>query len=515
MRVPARALLASTAAAVIALTLLPGQSAVGRVPLEDAAAPMVTGTLPASDQQPEPSPVSPRADDRPDIVVIATDDQSANLMAVMKKTRALLGGHGITFDNAHSTTPTCCPARATLLTGEAAGQTGVWTNWTPYGGWETFHANGAEDRTFVRKLDDAGYTTALLGRYLNGYAIPEAREEYAGTVDFVPDGWDSWHAFALPPNAPPGARHQAYFDYWLMNSTDAGRSVDYSYQGTSPRFYSTDYLAARATSLIRNTPKGDPLFILYAPFAPHGPYTAAPRHRDATLPKVPVPGYNDVRGKPEWIRERQRLSPQAGPNLVRKQQRTLLAVDDAVADIVRTLRTKDRLDNTLIIFTSDNGLAQGQFRLVGTKNWPYVTAVPLIVRWDAGLKDRPALKGSTDSRIASLSDIASTVLSAAGLPHPSGESLDLLDRSQSRSDLLIGAWRNRGENSRMPAYCGLRNERWMYVRYSEGTEELYQIARDPGMVVNLATDPASQPTLIRFRTATRAQCVPTPPGFAW
>ena len=105
--------------------------------------------------------------------------------------------------------------------------------------------------------------------------------------------------------------------------------------------------------------------------------------------------------------------------------------------------------------------------------------------------------------------------SAAGLQHDGEESLDLLDRSQARPALLIGAWRNRGENSRMPAYCGIRNERWTYVRYAEGTEELYQIARDPAMLRNLASDPSSQPTLRRLRALTRDQCVPTPPGFAW
>lgn len=509
MRIPARVVLASVAAVVVGLgPITAGPPASAFIP------PGIPGPVALESARPG-SASQPRADERPNIVVVVTDDQSANLMKVMTKTRALLGGHGITFDNAHSTTPTCCPARATLLTGEPAGQTGVWTNWTPYGGWEVFHQAGAEDRTFVRKLDNAGYTTALIGRYLNGYAIPAAREEYAGDVDYVPQGWDVWHSFALPPNPPPGARHQAYFDYWLMNSTDGGREVDYSYQGTSPRFYSTDYLAARATSLIRTTPREDPLFILYAPFAPHGPYTAAPRHRNAKVPQVRVPGYNDVAGKPAWIRERRPLSPQAGPNLVRKQQRTLLAVDDAVASIVRTLRSTDRLDNTLILFTSDNGLAQGQFRLVGTKNWPYVTAVPFIVRWDARVKQDRLLAGSTDNRLVSLSDVASTVLSAAGLQHDGEESLDLLDRSQARPDLLIGAWRNRGENSRMPAYCGIRNERWTYVRYAGGTEELYQIARDPAMLRNLASDPSSQPTLRRLRALTRDQCVPTPPGFAW
>jgi arylsulfatase A-like enzyme len=509
MRVPARIVLASMVALMVGLIpMTVGQTAQAIIPPDIPGAAAQTSAR-------ESSATKPRADERPNIIVIVTDDQSANLMAVMTKTRALLGGHGITFDNAHATTPTCCPARATLLTGEPAGQTGVWTNWTPYGGWEVFHQGGAEDRTFVRKLDEAGYTTALVGRYLNGYAIPTAREEYAGTVDYVPQGWDVWHSFALPPNPPPGARHQAYFDYWLMNSTNGGRDVDYSYQGTSPRFYSTDYLAARATSLIRTTPREDPLFILYAPVAPHGPYTAAPRHRKERLPQVPVPGYNQVAGKPEWIRERSPLAPQAGPNLVRKQQRTLLAVDDAVASIVRTLRSTDRLDNTLFIFTSDNGLAQGQFRLIDSKNWPYVTAVPFIVRWDARVKKDGALAGSTDNRLVSLSDVASTVLSAAGLPHDREESLDLLDHSEARPELLIGAWRNRGENSRMPAYCGIRNERWMYVRYAEGTEELYQIGRDPGMLRNLASDDSSKPTLHRLRAMTRDQCVPTPPGFAW
>ena len=455
-----------------------------------------------------------RADKAPDIVVILTDDQGLGLMGAMPRTQSLIGDRGITFTNAHSATPTCCPARATLLTGHLAGKTGVWTNWPPEGGWEAFKGNGMEEQTFVRELDEAGYTTALVGKYLNGYSDPKARERLTGDEDYIPEGWDIWHAFSTPPSDPKGD-HQAYYDYWLMNRESPSAAVEYTYQGKDPASYSTDYLGKQVIDIIKGTPRSEPLFVLYTPYSPHAPFDAAPRHKAARVPEVTVDGYNDVRGKPPWVAQRKKLPPAAGAKLAKKQQRTLLATDEVVEGIVTALRREGRLDNTLLIFASDNGLALGQFRLLDTKNYPYFTGVPFMLRWDAGLASQPQLRGKKDSRIVSLSDVAATALTAAGLPSASDQSLNLMDPLATRPELTVAAWRNRGAGSPMPAYCGTRTTRWLYIRYATGFEELYHLVRDPGMVTNLAKDQSHGRTLRDLRERTRTSCVPAPPGFRW
>src|SRR5215212_10340036 len=201
---------------------------------------------------------------RPNLIIILTDDQDLSSLAYMPKTLELLGAQGMTFRNYFVPLSLCCPSRATLLTGLYAHNHKVYTNFPPDGGFERFAAQGHEEKTLATALHDAGYRTALLGKYLNGY--PKATDP-----SYVPPGWDEWDA--LVAEAPAGG---GYIDYALNEN---GRRVGY---GSEPEDYSTNVLSAKATDFIARTTAADQPFFLYlAPFAPHAPSIPATRHAEA------------------------------------------------------------------------------------------------------------------------------------------------------------------------------------------------------------------------------------------
>ena len=124
----------------------------------------------------------------PNIVFILLDDLDELTMPywdALPQTAALLRDRGIRFENAFAPTPICCPARSSILTGKYGHNTGVLTNGGDQGGWETFVRNGNEQRTLAVYLQQAGYQTALVGKYLNGIENAPA---------YVPPGWSEWHA---------------------------------------------------------------------------------------------------------------------------------------------------------------------------------------------------------------------------------------------------------------------------------------------------------------------------------
>ena len=170
----------------------------------------------------------------------------------------------MTFDRSFVVNPLCCPSRATILTGRWSGDTGVWYNSPPNGGFATFHESGGEANTIATTLHAAGYATAFDGKYLNGYSTLFA--------DWVPPGWDD-----ACPGAGRGRPGQlgGYYDYEL---SDEGVLTT---RGSGPADYSTDVLAGDATTFIRTTPEGQPLFL---EFAPRAPPRRPRRPRDTPMP---------------------------------------------------------------------------------------------------------------------------------------------------------------------------------------------------------------------------------------
>src|SRR6185503_16482028 len=237
---------------------------------------------------------------RPNLVLVLTDDQTLESLRVMPQTRHLVGDAGTTFANAFVSYPLCCPSRATLLTGQYAHNHGVRGNNPPGGGVGALDA----DETLPVWLQRAGYYTAHVGKYLNGYGESVPPD--------VPPGWSRWLALVDPST-------YTYYDYAL---SDGGALV---HHGSAPEDYQTDVLAAAAEEVIRARAGHGPFFLSVAPVAPHlersderakgTPPRPAPRHAgrfaDEPLPAKASFDEADVADKPASVRRLPRLKPAA------------------------------------------------------------------------------------------------------------------------------------------------------------------------------------------------------------
>jgi N-acetylglucosamine-6-sulfatase len=420
-----------------------------------------------------------QAQAKPNILVLMTDDQTVESMRVMTNVNALLARQGTTFVNNFVSFPLCCPSRSTYITGQYAHNHTVMGNAPPAGGYDKLaptHAN-----TLPAWLQRAGYTTVHLGKYLNGYGQARPLE--------VPAGWTEWYGSTDPST-------YRYYNYTLNEN---GRLVTY---GTGAANYQTDVYDRKAVELVRRlAPSEKPFFLSVAFLAPHsgGPRDAddpgnqatpspAPRHRNAfanqPLPTPPSLNEADVSDKPAAIRNR-RLIPTARLNGIREnyQQRleSLLAVDEAVRDIVSALTATGELDRTLIIFTSDNGFFHGEHRVPDGKVLVYEPSVrvPLILRGPG------VPRGAQRTNLVANVDLASTILDAAnGQAGRRQDGRSLLpfasDRlKQSGRDILLET----------PSYSAIRTPRYEFVQYSTGEQELYDLVADPNQLTSLHADP--------------------------
>ncbi len=428
---------------------------------------------------------------RPNIVVVLTDDQRWDTLATMPTVQRELVQKGVTFANSFVVNPLCCPSRASFLTGRYSHSTGVYDNVPPYGA-AAFDARS----TLATWLARVGYRTGYVGKYLN---------RHPGST--VPPGWHRW---VMIPSA--------YFDYSLWAD---GVPVKFADDDAS---YSTDVLTRAAVSFIQSS--SEPFFLVYAPFAPHAPATPAPRHAEGFADITPwrAASHNeaDVFDKPRWLQNRRVLTEadeQAADAFRRSQLASLLAVDEGVGEILAAVGASARLANTIVVYTSDNGLLWGEHRLWNRKVAAFEESirVPLVVRHDA-LVPRPRI----ETRLVTNIDLAPTLAELAGAraPRVDGASLVPLLRGAPwptppwRRSFLIEHLRGvEGASVAMPTYCAVRGERWKYVRYKTREEELYDLAADPDELDNRAGDGAYLPKLFALRSHMKELCDPPPPGF--
>ncbi|MET7767174.1 sulfatase-like hydrolase/transferase [Nocardia sp. NPDC005366] len=440
-------------------------------------------------------------DGRPNIVMILADDldtTSTPVWQAMPRTAALIRDRGMEFTDGFAPMPICCAARASILTGEYGHNTGVLTNAGEVGGFEAFRDNGNESHTIATYLHDAGYRTGMAGKYLNGLEHDPGH---------IPPGWDDWNA---------GVNNFLYAGYnYTLNEN--GAFVKY---GVAPRDYQTDVIRDKSVRFITDAAaSGRPFFWYAASTAPHFPIPPAPRHLAETVPTAAPrsPNYQepDVSDKPEWLIDTAdvRAATIAATNDVDYTNRlgSLKALDEMVAAIVDTLAATGSLDNTYLIFTSDNGYSLGAHRLT-QKMAPYEESVrvPLAV---AGPGIRP---GTTDAFALSI-DLAPTILGWAAIPRPArmdGRSLDRPlagDTAGWRTD-FTAEYGGAGASGRdgiaqeqipgtdtpaiyafdMPSWIGIRNKRYLYVRWYERERpladreyELYDLTADPYQLTNL------------------------------
>jgi N-acetylglucosamine-6-sulfatase len=428
----------------------------------------------------------------PNVVFVLTDDQRWDTLFAMPTVQREIAGRGVTFVNAFAVNPLCCPSRASFLTGQYSHSTGVYDNVPPYGGATSFR----DSSTVATWLQGAGYRTAYVGKYLNGYA---------GT--WIPFGWNRWVGY-----------QGGYYDYTLNID---GLPL---YFGTDPEQYSTDVLAREAVSFVESTT--GPFFLVLAPYAPHSPMRPAPRHADAFsgVERWRPSSYNeeDVADKPSWLSSWPRLGgPEetATDELRRKQLASLLAVDEAVRRIIDTLAASGRLADTMIVFTSDNGLLWGEHRLRNRKVSAFEESIriPLVVRYDPFLTD-----GRVETRLVTNLDLAPTFAELAGATASGVEGRSLVPLL-ARPSFAAPAWREsfliehlQGASTasrEVPTYCAVRRARYKYVLYGTREEELYDLRSDPGELTNRAVDPAYRGIRSLLRTDLKELCKPPPPGY--
>jgi N-acetylglucosamine-6-sulfatase len=404
--------------------------------------------------------------ERPNVLVVVTDDQELGaLQHALPYLDSEPGGHWVRFENAVVNTALCCPSRATLFTGQYSHHHGVINN--------SLGERLDDTSTVATWLDDAGYRTGLVGKYLNLYPFPQR-----GPV--VPPGWDSWVAFN---------RKLAYKDFDTIN----GAGIVVRHQTG----YSTDVMTKFARRFVKE-PSPDPFFLYLAYYAPHEPGTPAKRHKGALkgLRFDRPPNFNeaDVDDKPAWVHDLPLLSPEEARELNKDRRRgyeSLLSVDEGIAQLFELLDDAGTLDDTVVIFMSDNGFVWGEHRYTG-KNCAYEEChrVPLLVRYPDG----PAGTRTIDDLISNV-DIAPTLADLAGTapatPVDGSSLVPVLEGASpvSRDGVLIER-RGFTPAGKPPSYWGVRTSTHKWVEYDNGERELYDLVADPYELDNLAgTDP--------------------------
>lgn len=386
---------------------------------------------------------------------------------------------GAWMENAFVTTSICCPSRATFLTGTYANRHGVIDN-------ETSEYNPEVTPPLTRYLQEAGYTTAMVGKWHMGHS----------------------------------AQPRPYFDYWLsFKGQGVYNDPLFNINGKNIRFegYTTDLLTDKAIAFIEKQPVGKPYFCMLSHKAVHEPFKPAPRHRNAfgadTVDPEPASWAEDFADKPAWQR-RQRsrdvrwhyrtrdLETENLPGRIEeepwerkakyvRQLRCAAAVDDGIGRIMEVLRARGTLDNTLIVFTSDNGYFHLEHRR-WDKRLAYEESlrIPMIVVYPGKIEP-----GSTVSQLVTNADFAPTVLAYAGLPVPplmQGADMRPLfeqDDPPWRDSVFYEYWKELVHA--IPTMTAVRTERHKLITYPEidDIDELFDLQQDPHEMNNLVMDP--------------------------
>lgn len=407
------------------------------------------------------------SDPRPNIIVIVTDDQRADSLRYMYATKRIFQRGGTTFTNAFATTPLCCPSRASILTGRYAHNHGVRTQQQA----DAPAAEAAEEMMIQKDLRASGYTTALFGKFLNNWDLKRN-----------PEHLDEWAIFS----------HSAPFGY---------RGGTWNINGKTKEIfrYSTTYLRDRAQKFIKAREDNDrrPWFMYIAPAAPHRPFETERRYRRAPVdawPGNPAVFEEDRTDKPLWVQQRSKQLAK-GVSTRKKQMRTLMSVDDLVAQLPKTLDRFNETRRTLLIYLSDNGYFWSEHGL-GTKKWPYLPSVkiPLMMAWPGTID-----AGVVDERLVANIDVAPTIAEVAGVNLQGADGRSLLS-SQDRSRLLLEYFPPDALNP--PEWASTITHNFQYIEYYDPQglllqREYYDLVADPWQLVNLLgdTDPTNDPSL--------------------
>lgn len=404
------------------------------------------------------------------IVLILSDDQSYDSLARMPFVSQL---SWYRFSNAYINNATCCPSRATILSGQWSHHTGVEST----GGAPAFH----DHSTLATWLHDAGYRTGLFGKYHLG-AVNEG-DILANR--YIPPGWDEWHAWHGV------ADQNAYYDYTLNENHDL---VTY---GSAPEDYSTDVLARKAVDFINQADGRRPFFLYFAPRGPHNPWTPAPRHVGANNATeiAETPNYNegDMSDKPAFWQNLPLVRPFNTDTAERKEYDTILSVDDAARSIVEAVQQKGLMQDTVIVYMTDNAYSFGQHRYLGKVcAYDECNKTPFLIWYPRGAP-------RTVTQLVSNADLAPTFAALAGIDP--GAPVDGHNFLPLITQAAVPDWPNvvllRGYNGlnerdgEVPEFWGIRTVRYKYIEtVRTGETELYDMNADPYELQSLANDPA-------------------------
>ena len=455
-----------------------------------------------------------QSDTRPNIIVIMTDDQDdMGSMSIMTKTKSLLADKGVTFKNSFVDNAVCCPSRATFITGQYSHNHSILDIEPPLGGYGKLHPTA--QNTLPVWLQQSGYHTALIGKYLNGYGT-----EIPGTT--VPPGWHFWN----------GLVDKSTYKYYNYTISENGTLHTY---GNSLADYQTDVLAKKAADYISSrTDSSQPFFLWLTPMAPHIPISngsPTPRYEglfsSLALPQAPSFNESDVSDKPSFIQSRPLMSGATIDSIqtdFRLQRERLLAVDDMVKTVIDILEASGKLDNTVIIFTSDNGFFNGEHRLPTNKRLVYEESirVPLVIR-GPGIPN-----GETRTSLVSNVDLPATIIDFAKNVTP-GRALDgksLIPLLQNPSTpwrttiLLQGLDRFPPANTPLlGTYQAVRTNSYKYAEHAtvNGIEkEFYDLKNDPYELTSAHNNPryasvisSLQSTLTGLKSCAGTTCLVT------
>jgi N-acetylglucosamine-6-sulfatase len=412
---------------------------------------------------------------QPNIVVIMTDDDNLAGLPHQPKIQSLMVAKGVSFTTTYAASPMCCPDRASFLLGQYPHTHGVLTNKTPDGGWAKFRSH--ENNHLAKWLKDAGYKTALIGKYLNNYTQTGAKPPY----------WDDFRALVVTNG------------YYQQTINVNGKAVVKT--GTSASDYSTDWFGVRAVNFV-NASGETPFFLFYAPVGPHGVQPSpqypigAPRHNSAAVPPfVPPPNY-----APGAY-----TLPQT-QTLWTRRLRTMLSVGDNVENIINAVTAAGKLDNTYFVYLTDNGWCMGEggeYRKGIARECS--SRIYMIIR-GPGIPE-----GETRDRLVSLIDLPATICELAGCtPGVAQEGKSLMpliaDPTAPWRTALLFEWTDPDVPSN--TYKAVRYGYLKYSKRSTGAETLYDLAADPWETSNKVSDPAYAERLadMRSRFSTLGSC---------
>ena len=380
-----------------------------------------------------------------------------------------LAAEGVRFTNAFVTTSLCSPSRASILTGQWAHSHGVVANETA--------DPPADLPTVATELQRAGYRTAFIGKW---HMLRKATPR---------PGFDTWQSFT------------GQGDYFRNTWYDDG-------EWRLSHEYVTDEISRRAAAHIAAAGP-EPFLLIVSHKAVHEPFFPAERHREAfagrdLAPPAAAAGGPDRR--PDWG---DRVGHADAAEHVRDYYRTLLAVDEGVGTILAALEERGILDETIVVYTGDNGYLLGEHGGLWDKRAAYEPSirVPLLMRY-------PALaQGAVADALVLNVDIAPSLLDLAGVaPPPTMQGASwrgVLAGEPGRDAFLYEYFREIGQ---VPTILAVRTRDWKLVTYPENPElggELYDLRGDPGELVDLwgARDHAA--TRARLEERLRAECEAT------